>query len=205
MNVVVGKVYLMELEYPTELNNDSPLTGIPLQGQDSVGTSLHPSIRSIQRCIGVVLQWHPHSQIAIILIATARPQVPHRYIPWVGTNRMDFQTREVLEPTPSGAFADQPGFMNFTHALRVRVVTRGKQDALSTPLNIIFDSDQVEKLRRLHEAYWSGVRYNRDGSFHSGDEGDEGDDGDNAQDWDEGGGDGIPEALSRVSVARIHA
>ena len=62
------------------------------------------------------------------------------------------------------------------------------------PLDISFDSDQLGKLRRLHEAYWSGVRYNRDGSFHGGDEGD------NAHDGDEDGGGGIPEALSRVSI-----
>lgn len=180
-DIVVGKVYLVGLEYPTELNDDSPLT-------------------RFQMHIGVVLRWDPHSRIAVIFLGTTRPQVPHRYIPWAGTNRMDFQPREVLELTPSGAFADRPGFfMNFTHALRVRVV---EQDALSTsaqnflkasplrhgePLDIMFDSDQLEKLRRLHEAYWSGVRYNRDGSDHGGD---------NGHDGDEDGGGEIPEALS---------
>ena len=39
-------------------------------------------------------------------------------MPWEGTPRLPFEMRQVLH-VEGGIFADHPGYLNFTHAMRV--------------------------------------------------------------------------------------
>jgi hypothetical protein len=112
-------------------------------------------------------------------------------------------------PTPNGAFLERPGYMNFTHMIRVRVVTRGEADRMTLPtqgflkatsvsmglgITTTLHTDEVQKLFRLHEAYWSGVHYDVHGLEVHGD----GDIDTNPDDANDTSAD-TPEALSRAA------
>jgi hypothetical protein len=78
-------------------------------------------------------------------------------------------------PTPNGVFLDRPRYMNFTHAIRIHVVIHGEDNMLTLSIQAFLratstsmgegipttlHTNKVQKLFRLHEAYWSGLRYN---------------------------------------------
>lgn len=179
--VVIGKIYLMRLEFPSVLNIKSPIPIPPVDvawhTSDSQRNNLS-NIRSLRRRFGVVLFWEPSTKIAVVLIGTKGAEQPHRYVPFYGTARLPKQTREVLVPTPRDAFTQRPGYMNFTHAIRVVVVQVGDVTSSSLPAQSYFvdvpysigprggvflSATEIMKLRELHYNYWSGLRYTEDG------------------------------------------
>lgn len=218
--VEVGRVYLMGLQFPGELNEVSPLVPPPPSRlhlssgdwlvRDAHRSSLRPRIRNIRRHFGVVFQWHPTTHNAVILIGTSQSQQPQRYVPWYGTPRIsNHQTSEVLIPTPRDVFIERQGYLNFTHAIRVRV--SGEDDSLTVPGQSFFKdassslggfpvtlhTNEVQKLFRLHEGYWGGVRFNEDGWPVDGDGGG----GSGSHDGEDTSDslDKTPEALSRAA------
>lgn len=199
--IEVGKVYLIGLAFPSALTDPSPIPFIPLvegwHTMDAVqrvhtardGSTSARNVRSIRRHMGVVMRYDPSSQRAVILLGTSSPHGGnHRFIPWHGTPRLSFQTREVLDPYPRDAFVGYPGYLNFTHTICVTVMQQHDFMALVVPAfafvrdlprgrEIRVPHVEMERLRRLHSSYWTGSRYLEDGSSDHVSDGSDDDDG----------------------------
>ena len=212
--IVVGKVYLMGLDFPKVLDTDSPLVRLVEQsGWRTMDSRCYTrtNIVNIHRRFGVVIRYDNWSHVAVVLVGTRDPrQHGHRYVPWLGTPRKPFQTSEVLVPTPRMAFQSRPGYLNFTHAIRVRVLQGGELNNINRvpgqsyfvgipprgpAQDIRISLEEMDKLRKLHQDYWAGIRYQENDD--SGDsDGDDEDDGNAPTE----GKDGLVEKLSKLSV-----
>ena len=78
----------------------------------------------MHRRLGLILRYDPVTSVAVVFLGSSSPTQPQRYLPWLGTPRLPFQTLQVLVPAgEDGAdFWNFPGYLNFTHAIRVLVV-----------------------------------------------------------------------------------
>ena len=204
------KLYAIGMEYPTILNDPSPVLSL-LAAEDAQRTTRN--IRNAHRHVGLVLHYDAVSHVAVIFLGTSSPTQPQRLVPWEGTPRKPFQTTESLQSV-GGDFRRFPGYLNFTHAIRVIVwqpgaVTSGTYPGLAcvtaildrgttppAPVDICLAPSQVELLKALHASYWSGDRYSAEGVLICGDVIDNGDgeggdgDGDVIDGGDGDGGDG---------------
>ena len=178
VHVVIGKMYIMELEFPAVLNSKSPIAPSPWIEDWRTANSQRTgrfNIRAVRRRFGVVLSWDPSTNVVVVLVGTKAPGQAHRYVPFYRTTRLPQQTTEVLIPSPRDAFTTRPSYLNFSHAIRVVVVQAGDGSSSSVPTQSYFvdvppnfgavtlSAPEIAKLRALHEGYWTGLRYTDDG------------------------------------------
>lgn len=137
-------------------------------------------VRCIRRHIGVVIR--VTGAVAVILLGSSKPRQAHRFLPWHGTPRKDFQPLQHIWPTPLKAFMVYKGYLNFTHAIQVQVLGPTniidnlvlefghcqehfirESPTRSPRVDIYVSPCELGLIRELHLAYWEGNCYNADG------------------------------------------
>ena len=178
----LNKLYMVGLVFPGVLNDPSSVRP-PIHVSDqclsvNIG-SIVRNVQTVRRPIAVILRYDDTTKVAVILLGSAHPRLPHRFIPWFGTPRLQNQIRQVLHPSPEEAFVNWPGFLNFTHALRVLVIQDNEAVRMTTPglaycfetrqygdvMDIFVPPGQIQLLHSLHARYWEGKRYSEDGQL----------------------------------------
>lgn len=183
LKIEVGHCYLVSILQPfEEINKPSPLK-VPVLNQGWHTTNaLSAMIKVKNKRVhpAVVMRYNDLYKTAVILLGTTRPQPQvHRFIPCYGVKRDDFQTVEILHPTPLEAFSEPQGHFNFSHAIHVRVLQSHEYDRAflnvprldlfkdcknsEGPLIVKLASDQMALLKTLHTSYWEGKRPTKDG------------------------------------------
>lgn len=168
-----GKLYLLGLKFPSALNEASPVS---LRGTANA-ESQRTNAWNERRHLGLVISVDCPRQLAIILIGTSHPSRQHRYLPWAGgTPRLSGQPLESIVPVPPAFFQAHPGYLNFTHAIRVRIMglhdiqdhripgvglfhtLLNQNQGQPLPVYPTVPPEEIEKIRRCHQAYWQGTR-----------------------------------------------
>lgn len=113
------------------------------------------------------------------MLGTGNPCRPHRFLPWRCSPQLEYQPPYSIRPNPADAFVRFPGYLNFTHAIMVRVLgLQYRQDGLvpgechvkkyfvdqGQELQINVEADELQNIRCYHLQYWDGKRHNADGS-----------------------------------------
>jgi hypothetical protein len=169
------------LEPFKEINKPSPLK-VPFLSQGWYNTNDMSAMKKVKNKRvhpAVVMRYNDTSKTAVILLGTMRPEPQvHCFIPCYGVKRHDFQTTEILQPTPLETFLEWGGHFNFSHAIHVRVLQSHEYDQAfwnvsglglfkddEGPLCTTLACDQMALLKTLHTSYWEGKRPTKDGLF----------------------------------------
>jgi uncharacterized membrane protein YgcG len=126
-----------------------------------------------------VLHHDDTSKLGVILLGTRNLHQVHRLVPWFGTVRKAFQPLAPLEPDPLEAFCEWPGYINFSHAILVKVIGMNDLVFPSIPgmamvrdmvvnenlVNTHVRPSQIAYLQLSHANYWLGKRFSEDGVY----------------------------------------
>jgi hypothetical protein len=108
VKIQVGHCYLVSILEPfKEINKPSPLK-VPFLSQGWYNTNDMSAMKKVKNKRvhpAVVMRYNDTSKTAVILLGTMRPEPQvHCFIPCYGVKRHDFQTTEILQPTPLETF-----------------------------------------------------------------------------------------------------
>ncbi|KAJ3080765.1 hypothetical protein HK102_002836 [Quaeritorhiza haematococci] len=178
--LVTGHIYLVDLTLPAQFKKESPTQDTFKMTKDlACDTPANNCNVNIRRHPAIVFSCDPITKRALLLVGTARPCQPHRFVPFLHTPRLPHQPSHFLEPNPPDAFSRYHRYLNFTHFISVTVleraccasddfqtVTPGRDLAappLSIPPQTSISEAQRDLLIHFHQTYWSGIRYSQDG------------------------------------------
>jgi len=182
MTVEVGKVYFVSIKYPNPLNDPSPMKPQPppsSHGWCTVNGDSSTSIRTEYGHVGLVLHYDNISKFGVIFLDMRNPRQAHHFVPWFGTVRKAFEPLAPLEPDPLEAFCNWPSYINFSHAILVKVI--GMNDpvfptipSMAMVWNMVVNGDlvntdvrpnQIAYLQSLRANCWLGKRFSEDGFY----------------------------------------
>ncbi|RKO94816.1 hypothetical protein BDK51DRAFT_48561 [Blyttiomyces helicus] len=175
------------VKYPSAVNevspdNPHPPSVSPTSGFRSIdATIIRGNLKNVRMHIGYVYSIYGENSLATVFLSSANPKFPHRFAPkGARTPRRPNEPPPII-PTPEDSFDELPGYLNFTHPVRLRPVPlplNGGPVRILTirppghailavtgallPRPISLSASQHEYLTTLHDGYWRGDRFSDD-------------------------------------------